>query len=129
MDKRNYYKKLFIIGALWNLCAGTLFFVLSFIGDIGFVLLDMQVPPSLFFFHVMALWVLVFGIGYLIVGLNIDKNHGIILLGIMAKLIFFLSAVIYVALGHANFLLVALGSVDLVFAILYIEFLIKSKNL
>jgi len=63
------------------------------------------------------------------VGLNLDKNHGIILLGIIAKLIFFLCGVGYASIGHANFNLVAIGTVDLIFAVLYIEFLINFKNI
>ena len=129
MEKKQYYKFLFIIGAIWNICAGGLFLILSLTGNEGFVITGMEIPPSLFFFHVMIAWVLVLGVGYLMVGLNLDENHGIALLGAVAKIIFFLLTVIYMAIGHANINIVLIGTVDLIFAIFFIEFVLNYKKL
>ena len=75
------------------------------------------------------LTVIIFGIGYLIVGLNIDQNHWIVLMGIIGKLLVFLFFTInYIDGAIILFkLIIAIG--DLIFAILFIEFLLNFKKL
>ncbi len=61
------------------------------------------------------------------VGLNLDKNYGIILLGAIAKFIFFLYKVIYMSIRHTFLNLVMIIIVDLIFTLFYIEFLLNYK--
>jgi hypothetical protein len=73
--------------------------------------------------------VIIIGIGYLIVGLNIDQNHWIVLMGIIGKfLVFFFFTTQYIKGDIALLkLIIAIG--DLIFAILFIEFLLNIKKL
>ena len=122
LDKRKYYKYLFIIGAIYSwLVAGSLY-IMSYFGT----------PAVLYgsmYYQVFMFTVIIFGIGYLIVGLNIDQNHWIVLMGIIGKLLVFLFFTInYINGAIVLFkLIIAIG--DLIFAILFIEFLLNFKKL
>ena len=69
-----------------------------------------------------------FGIGYILVSRDISKNHGLVLIGALAKMSFFVFALIYFFLGDVNILIVLLGGIDILMAILFVEFLINSKE-
>lgn len=69
------------------------------------------------------------GIGYFMVGLNIDKNHGIVTIGAIAKILVFIFFLAYFSLGVVQIDNVLIGTGDLIFAILFIEFLVNYKKL
>jgi len=127
MDKRIYYKYLFIIGAFFNWINALTFFFLSIFFPQIFALFGIAFPPTLFFLHSLLALIFTYGIGYYIVGRDIDKNRGVVWLGVISKLLFFSFCVIYFLLGQIPFILVALGSGDFIFACLFIEFLIKHE--
>jgi len=130
MKNVNYYKNLFLIAGIWNLAAGLICWLGSIImPDFFFKMFAMPLPSSLFPFHAMFWFILVFGIGYIIVSRDITKNHGIITVGILGKILFFIDCIITLILKEANFMLAATGIVDLIFAVLFIKFLVKSKKL
>ncbi|MFO7836795.1 MAG: hypothetical protein R6V83_09075 [Candidatus Thorarchaeota archaeon] len=129
MNKENYYKWLFIIGAVFNWLMAVSFLVGSVaIPDI-FVLFGTANPPTLFFLHTLLGLIFVYGIGYFMVGLDIHKNRGIVWLGVLSKLTFFGFCVIYFLLGDLSFIIVAFGSFDFFFAILFLEFIINYEKL
>ena len=129
MINANYYKILFLIAGIWNLGAGILCWIGSvFMPDMFFKMFGMPSPASLFPFHAMFWLILAFGIGYIIVSRDITKNHGIILIGMLAKILFFIDCIITLSLKEANIMLLGTGIVDLIFAILFIEFLLKTKK-
>jgi hypothetical protein len=129
MEKKDYYKYMCLLAALWNIGASLLFLILSIIDKSIFLTMGMQIPPSLFFLHVFIFLVISFGIGYILVSRDINKNHGVVIIGIIGKISFFICALIYMLLGDANFLLVVLGIVDIFFVCLFIEFLINFKKI
>jgi hypothetical protein len=95
----------------------------------SFKLFGMIAPPSLFFFHAMMGFVFVFGVGYIIVSRNIEENQAIIILGgIIGKLMVFVDCAVTVSLGQANSLVLGLGTIDLLFAILFVEFLNSARK-
>lgn len=69
-----------------------------------------------------------YGIGYIMVSRDITKNHGIIFIGVIGKILFFIDCIIALLLNEGNFFLLLTGSVDLIFAILFIEFLLAAKK-
>lgn len=130
MKNVNYYKKLFLTAGIWNLAAGLLCWLESIImPDLFFKMFAMPLPSSLFPFHAMFWFILAFGIGYIIVSRDITKNHGILTIGILGKILFFIDCIITLILKEANFMLVATGVIDLIFAVLFIEFLLKSRKM
>ncbi|MFW9947120.1 MAG: hypothetical protein ACFFDX_09860, partial [Candidatus Odinarchaeota archaeon] len=83
------------------------------------------VPPSMIWLQLSLILILIFGIGYIIVSRNLEKNYGLVFIGAVAKLMFFILVLIYFILGDVNFLIVLLGGIDLIMACLFIEFLLK----
>ena len=127
MDKKTYYKYLFIIGGIFNWIMAISFMLLSIIDPHIFSSFGTSYPPTLFFLHALLGLIFTYGIGYFILGLNIDKNHGYAVLGVISKLCFFTFCVIYFLLGDLFIIIVILGSLDFIFACLFIEFLLKYK--
>jgi uncharacterized membrane protein YdcZ (DUF606 family) len=90
----------------------------------AFELFGMAAPPNLYFFNGMMGFVFVFGIGYIIVSRNIKENHSIVVLGgVIGKLIVFVNGVVAVSLGQANATVLGVVTIDLLFVILFVEFL------
>jgi hypothetical protein len=129
MNKSKYYKNLFLIGGLWNLGASVPCWLGGiFMPDFVFGILGMAVPAVMFPHHVMYGLIISFGIGYIIVSRDITKNHAILVVGIIAKVIFLIACVITVALKEANVLLVLMGIVEIIFFCLFLEFLLSVKK-
>lgn len=129
MNKSKYYKNLFLIGGLWNLGAAIPCWLGGiFMPDFVFGILGMAVPTVMFPYHVMYGLIISFGIGYIIVSRDITKNHAIVVVSVIAKVLFFIACVITVALKEANVLLVLIGIVDILFVCLFLEFLLSVKK-
>ena len=128
-SKSAYYKSLFFIGGLWNLGGA----IPSWLGaiyvpDFAFGSVGMAVPGVLFPYLAMYSFIITFGIGYIIVSRDIAKNHGIVVLGIIGKTLFFVQCAIAFASNEANLLLLLTGIVDVVFAALFLEFLLSVRR-
>jgi hypothetical protein len=123
LDKKAYYKKLFIVAAIWNLGIAILLLIGSFFGTSGFQAL------SLMYYQGFLMAVLLFGIAYLMVGLDLGNNHLVILLGAIAKALLFLLFLIYYLSGDLPLFHMLAGVGDLIFSIFFIEFLINYKKL
>ena len=129
MDKKKYYKKLFLSAAIWNWIVGLTLLMLSFINPNILPLFGVETPPSLVFMQILFILVIVFGIGLFIVYQDLDKNKGIVIMSIIEKVSFFVVFLIYFILGDVNFLVLLLNFIDLIFGILFIEFIINTKSL
>jgi hypothetical protein len=125
MPKENYYQKMFLIGAIWNWVA-TITFAVGY--KIVFPLFSMELPKYPVFFLMFLGLAFVFGIGYYWVSKDLTKNHDIIKMGIIGKLIVFVAFLWAVITGQIHFILIGAGIVDLIFAILYMEFLKTYKT-
>ena len=118
---KTFYTKLFFYGAIWN------FLIASSLG-IGykyiFPFLGMKTPTIPLYLILALFYVFVLGLGYLWVSQNLDKNHGIVQMGIVAKL----GTVIVIIWGcfftrdlSPFFLITGIG--DFIFTIFFIRFL------
>ncbi len=129
MKNTKYYKILFLIGGIWNIGAAIICWIGSiFMPSLFFKMFGMPSPASLFPFHAMFWFIMTFGIGYIMVSRDISKNHVVILVGMLGKIIFFIDCLMTLLLKEANIMLLFTGIIDLVFAVLFIEFLLKSKK-
>jgi hypothetical protein len=129
MKNENYYKIIFLVAGIWNLGTGLFCWIgSSFMPDVFFKMGGMPYPTSLFPFHAMFWFVIAFGIGFIIVSRDITKNHGIVLVGLVAEISFLIDCMITVSLGEASFTLLGAGLVDLIFAVFFMEFLFKIKK-
>ncbi len=117
-----FYKKVFLIGALWNVAGGA---VIVLFTDRIFASANLTPPvPSVYYYSWIALFV-TFGVGYYMVYRDMYGNKNLVILGIIGKLGF---AAIFLAgmLSEPGkvppfFLIPVIG--DLVFVGLYWMFL------
>lgn len=121
------YKRFFFVAALWNLLLGLVFLVL-FSQLMRFF--DMPVPPrELTVFHQMAiLLAMVFGIGYYMVSRDLYSYRGIVILGIIGKIVVFLLFLYHMLFSGLHVIVFLIGAGDLVFALFFIRFLAFSRN-
>jgi hypothetical protein len=123
----SFYKKVFLIGALWNVVGGVVIVLLT-----GWIFASANLTPpqpSVYYYAWIALFV-TFGIGYYMVYQDMYANKNLVILGIVGKLGF---AAIFLA-GLAAlpgqiplfFLIPVIG--DLVFVALYGMFLNFAKK-
>lgn len=129
MNKESYYKILFLVAAIWNLVA-TIPCWLGLVFMPGMVsgLFGMPQPVSLFPFHAMFSLFMAFGIGFLLVSHDIYRHRGIVIIGSLGKSLFFLNCLNAFMLKEGNLLLLLTGTIDLLFAILFTEFLLKTRK-
>jgi hypothetical protein len=125
MDRKSYYKRLFFIGAIWNWGAGVLFFFWS---DPIFSFINMKAINYPGIMQLAMVCVFTLGIGYYWVSKDISVNHDIVKLGIIAKTLVFLVFSYHTLIGNMPLQLGLSGAVDLVFAVLFLEFLMNMKK-
>lgn len=124
MQKERYYKNFFIVAAIWNWVATVPFFFAY--GPI-FAFLGMRMPiypGSLQLFLSLAF---VLGIGYYWVSRNL-MNLEIVKMGVLAKMCVFVLLLYYAVIGNIHTVLIVPGVVDLIFAILFIQYLLQVKK-
>lgn len=129
MSKRSYYKTMFLIGGIWNIGGAVPAWLSAILmPQKAFALAGMSPPEVLFAYHAMYAFIITYGIGYIIVSRNIEKNHGIVVLGIIGKTFYFAICASAFASGAVNFSVLQVGLIDMVFVILFAEFLISVRK-
>lgn len=119
-----YYRRLFLVAAAWNFLMG---FSLLFGEGAMRALTGVGTPFDPLGKQLFASLVLVFGLGYYIVSRDVSRNEGIVLLGIFGKVLVIALFSIHAALGDISFILAAPTIVDLLFALLFAEFLWRGR--
>jgi hypothetical protein len=121
------YRRIFLLGALWNLAGGALILL---VGPWLFALDGLALPdPGAYYYSWIALF-MTFGIGYYLVYRDLYGNRSIALLGAIGKLAFAAIFLVYL-LGDPGriprfFFVPVIG--DIVFAVLYGMFMIESGS-
>jgi hypothetical protein len=123
--KLRRYRWLFIAAALWNWLVA----LISLVADEEIRSL-LRMPPGAdsLNLHLSISCICLLGIGYYWVAKDVSRNHAIVRLGIIGKV-----AVFSILLGHAirgdiPYTLAAPGVIDLVFAVLFLEFLMRMHS-
>ncbi len=130
MDKRKFYKLVFLSGALWNIAIAVIFTLLTALAlPLAAMLFGLVVPPSLVFIYGFLALVFAIGIGLYTVSVDIDKNHGVVQMCAVEKYLVFIVFLIFFLYGDYNFGLVLPVIVDLIYGILFTEFLFNYKKL
>jgi len=129
MDKKKYYTNMFLCAAIWNWMVGLSLLLLSFVMPELFLFFGVEIPPSLVFVQMLFVLIVIFGFGFFFVHLNVDENHGIVQMSALEKLMFFLVFFIYFIIGDVNIFVLLLNIVDLIFGMLFIEFLWCEKSI
>ncbi|MQA31783.1 MAG: hypothetical protein GEU82_18435 [Luteitalea sp.] len=87
----------------------------------------MRQPDSLFPYYALLPQVMLFGIGYAVVGLDLARNHTIVVLGAFGKTLFSLAVARYYLLGEVNFVLACLLVADMIQVCVFVEFLLRVR--
>ena len=130
MKVNKYYKILFLVGGIWNIVAAITCWILSISATTFFFnLFKMPEAPSLFAYHCLFAVILALGIGCIIVSSDITKNHGLVIVMILGKILFFIVCLVTYFQNEANIFLVLIGIVDFTLSALFLEFLTRSRKL
>ena len=123
--KLNFYRILFIFAALFNILSALMLLIgYNYI----FQSFGYNVPFSLVWTIQFVGLIMVFGIGYLIVGINPTKNSYIAFLGVIGKLYVFSVFLIFTLLLYVPPIATMVTIIDVIFAIFFIEYLIIMKK-
>ena len=124
------YSRMFLISAIWNLYFSLgsivmpgLSLKLAFGADVARDVLNNYYAYT--FYNFMSLSVLIFGAGYYIVSRDVNKNRGIVLLGLAGKLIFFTYYTVSYFTSHCTILMFLTVAGDFIFSILFGYFLVQ----
>ena len=127
LDK--YYKFMFLIGAIWNLSVGLIFLTITiFAFDFGVSLFELVPPDSTVFIQNFLVLVFAIGIGLLVVSFNPKKYYWIVVMFAFEKFAINFVVIPHYFMREFNFLFVAMILVDLVWGILFTEFLIRFRR-
>ncbi|MFC1789388.1 hypothetical protein ACFLYY_00165 [Patescibacteria group bacterium] len=125
-SKESYYKKLFLTAAFYDFILGISF--LFFYKPL-FRFLEIPLPSNPSYLSLSAAFVLVLGIAYYFIYKNIRANRDLAIIGTIYKLAYIVIGIYYLLLNlvpHLIFL--AFAVIDFVFLVLFIEFLLYTKN-
>ena len=126
MDKEKYYKYMFLVSACYNILNSLIFIIISIGKDAAiFAAFGVLLPNSMVWLQLSLLLILILGLGYIIVAMDLSQNHGLVIIGGISKVVFCIITIIYLALGEVGIMVVLLGGVDIIFVCLFVEFLLK----
>ena len=127
MDKNDYYNHMFLIAALWNWIIAVVMILISIVSPSSAKDFGLEVPPTWFFFHLMWFFVFLIGILLFAIGRNLEQYHGLVIIFVIEKVGAFLIGLAYYLMVEVNEGGLLVGIVDLIFGILFLEFLINFK--
>ena len=128
-----FYRLMFFYGALWNFSAipSLLFPELSFKLFFGTGMEQSLILGNYYGHGLYLFWwttVLILGIGYYIVSRDLNKNTGIVMLGIIGKLCYSFFFIYSYFTGKATILAFLGGMGDLTFTVFFVNFLWQTRN-
>ena len=121
MNRAKYHRLMYLIAAIWNWVLAITFLILPRIDINYFSLAGDTIPPTLLWFDCFMGLVFAFGIGFYLVSLDPQKNHGLVKIAAFEKVWVFIIGFSYFLIGEASLLLLGVVLGDLIFGILFIE--------
>ena len=125
MDKNSYYKYLFLIAALWNWVIAIMFMLIPILSPSSAADFGTEIPPTWYFAEGFFWFVFLFGLLFYVTAKNLEKYHDLATIFVAEKVGIFIISLVFFLIGDINIdtLLITVG--DLIFGILFLEFLIK----
>lgn len=112
---------MFLAAALWNALAAV---AVLFLINKGNLRTALEATSQ----ELLAAWLATFGLGYYWVSRDLSKNHDLVRLGAMGTLLVLVVFFGHLILGNITLRLVLPSLVDLLFGILFLEFLARFKS-
>ena len=126
MDLKKYYKYMFLSGAIWNMAVGLSTILIGLIAyDFGANLFGLTPPPSNVFLYGFLTFVVVLGIGLFVLSYKQQEYYWIVVMYAIEKFAISIVILVHYFMGDFNFFMVGIVLVDIVYGILFTEFLIR----
>lgn len=125
MDARRRWQRFFRFAALWNVMIAVPFLLFE---DQIRASLGMRPPDYRLISQMLFAFVGLLGWAYHRVSLDLTRNHDIVRLGILGKLVAGGLSLVHAALGNIPWLLALPGAGDLVFAAFFLKFLLEAQT-
>ena len=130
----NTFKKIFLIAAIWNISGGVgaiLLFESSMTNLWGadYIQLFYDNRVALSTYRLFWALVIIFGVGYYIISLDLTKNKAVIWMAIAGKLTVFLLWSYDYYMGKIQLAAFIGGTGDMVFALIFILFLWQTRDM
>ena len=122
MTRPTYYKAMFYVAAAFN------WIVAAAVLSGANVALGIPVPLDALGKELLCLFIAVFGYGYYLIGRDITRNEGIVVLGIVGKVLFFVLLAANAIVGRVQYAVLAPAAGDLLFVLLFFEFLLNGRT-
>ena len=123
-DSRKRWTVFFYLAAAFNFCmGGPIFFASAWSYAIAYV--GTPDPATLRFWGDFGYAVILIGVGYAILGVDIDRNRGIVWLGIIAKLFDMVALPLRWSEGLAHPVVLAPAGIDGLFCLGFVVFLVR----
>ena len=116
---------MFLISAIWNWIIAIVMFLISVLAPSSAEDFGTEIPPTWYFFESMFWFVFLFGLLFYVTAKNLEKYHDLATIFVAEKVGIFIITLVFLLIGDINIagFLIAVG--DLIFGILFLEFLIK----
>jgi hypothetical protein len=124
-NQDGFYKKFFLIAAIYDFILGALF--LLFYKPI-FSFFNIIAPVPAMYLQMSAAFVIAMGFGYYLVYKNLHKNTDLVKLGISYKAVYSALVFYFYFAGTAHWIFFLFAVFDLIFLTLFVLFLNYSKK-
>jgi hypothetical protein len=126
-SRMRYYRWMFLAAAAWNAFAAAA--VLFLLTNAAFRMrMEISNPADPLILQLLASCLFVFGLGYYWVSRALSENHGIVKLGVVGKILVFILFFGHALAGTIPVTLAVPSVVDLLFAALFVEFLLHWRK-
>jgi hypothetical protein len=126
-SRMRYYRWMFLAAAAWNaFAAGAVLFLLT--NAIFRMRMAISKPADPLILQLLASCLFLFGLGYYWVSRDLSENHGLVKLGVAGKILVFILFFGHALAGTIPVSLAVPTVVDLLFAVLFLEFLVHWRR-
>ena len=122
MTRPAYYKAMFYAAAVFNWVMTA-----ALLTGVN-VALGISIPLDSLGRQLVCLLIAVFGYGYYLVGRDITRNEGIVVLGIVGKVLIFILFLGNAIAGRVSYSILLPASGDLIFVFLFFEFFLNGRE-
>lgn len=123
------WSRFFLIAALFNYAIGfPILFFRHWAYNVSFLAAVGRDPMAIRLWADFGFAVILIGLGYQIIARDVNKNRGIVLLGIIAKLFDVVNLTLLFVWGFARPLVLIPALIDGIFAIFFVIFWFSSKD-
>jgi hypothetical protein len=126
-SRERYYRWMFLAAAAWNVfAAGAVLFLLT---NAEFRMrMEISKPADPLILQLLASCLFLFGLGYYWISSGLSENHGIVKLGVVGKILVFILFFGHALAGTIPVSFALPSVVDLLFAALFLEFLVHWRR-